>query len=49
MYRLLAIDIDGTLVNSRNELTPGTCAALERALGHPVPLQSAGGRVAVGQ
>jgi len=24
-------------------------AALERALGHPVPLQSAGGRVAVGQ
>jgi Cof subfamily protein (haloacid dehalogenase superfamily) len=31
MYRLLAIDIDGTLVNSRNELTPATCAALERA------------------
>ena len=30
MYRLLAIDIDGTLVNSRNELTPATCAALER-------------------
>jgi Cof subfamily protein (haloacid dehalogenase superfamily) len=31
MYRLLAIDIDGTLVNSRNELTPATCAALRRA------------------
>src|SRR3990170_4967086 len=31
MYRLLAIDIDGTLVNSRNELTPATTAALARA------------------
>lgn len=31
MYRLLAIDIDGTLVNSRNELTPVTRAALARA------------------
>ena len=31
MYRLLAIDIDGTLVNSRNELTPATRAALARA------------------
>ena len=37
MYRLLAIDIDGTLVNSRNELTPATCAALQQAGqgGHP--------------
>jgi Cof subfamily protein (haloacid dehalogenase superfamily) len=31
VYRLLAIDIDGTLVNSRNEVTPATCAALRRA------------------
>jgi Cof subfamily protein (haloacid dehalogenase superfamily) len=31
MYRLLAIDIDGTLVNSRNELTPDTQAALADA------------------
>jgi 5-amino-6-(5-phospho-D-ribitylamino)uracil phosphatase len=31
MYRLLAIDIDGTLVNSRNELTAATCEALRRA------------------
>lgn len=31
MYRLLAIDIDGTLVNSRNELTPATQTALVRA------------------
>jgi hydroxymethylpyrimidine pyrophosphatase-like HAD family hydrolase len=32
-YRLLAIDIDGTLVNSREELTPATQAALARAGG----------------
>lgn len=31
MYRLLAIDIDGTLINSRSELTPGTLAALAEA------------------
>jgi 5-amino-6-(5-phospho-D-ribitylamino)uracil phosphatase len=31
MYRLLAIDIDGTLVNSRDQLTPATAAALARA------------------
>ena len=31
MYRLLAIDIDGTLMNSHDELTPGTRAALRRA------------------
>jgi len=30
-YRLLAIDVDGTLVNSRDELTAATCAALRRA------------------
>ena len=30
-YQLLAIDIDGTLVNSRDELTPATRAALARA------------------
>ena len=31
MYRLLALDIDGTLVNSRDELTPRTREALRRA------------------
>ena len=31
MYRLLAIDIDGTLMNSHDELTPATRAALARA------------------
>jgi Cof subfamily protein (haloacid dehalogenase superfamily) len=30
-YRLLALDIDGTLVNSRDELSPATRAALVRA------------------
>ncbi len=29
--RLLALDIDGTLVNSRDELTPATIAAIRRA------------------
>jgi 5-amino-6-(5-phospho-D-ribitylamino)uracil phosphatase len=31
MYRLLALDVDGTLVNSRDELTAATIAALQRA------------------
>ena len=31
-YRLLAVDIDGTLVNSRDELTLATRAALRRAV-----------------
>jgi 5-amino-6-(5-phospho-D-ribitylamino)uracil phosphatase len=31
VYRLLAIDIDGTLMNSRDELTPATREALARA------------------
>ena len=31
MFRLLAIDVDGTLVNSRDELTPVTREALGRA------------------
>lgn len=30
-YRLLALDVDGTLVNSRDELTPATREALARA------------------
>jgi Cof subfamily protein (haloacid dehalogenase superfamily) len=31
MYRLLALDIDGTLINSREELTPATREAIRRA------------------
>src|SRR5262245_37663031 len=30
-FRMLALDIDGTLVNSRDELTPATRAAIQRA------------------
>lgn len=43
-YRLLAIDIDGTLVNSQNELTPRTRDALLRARGEGVELVLATGR-----
>jgi 5-amino-6-(5-phospho-D-ribitylamino)uracil phosphatase len=43
-YRLLAIDIDGTLMNSRDELTPGTRAALVRAAAAGVQVVLATGR-----
>ncbi|HEV3006855.1 MAG TPA: HAD family hydrolase [Pirellulales bacterium] len=43
-YRLLAIDIDGTLVNSRDELTDVTRAALRRASAAGVRIVLATGR-----
>jgi Cof subfamily protein (haloacid dehalogenase superfamily) len=43
-YRMLAIDIDGTLVNSQNELTEATRAALLRAKRAGVELVLATGR-----
>jgi 5-amino-6-(5-phospho-D-ribitylamino)uracil phosphatase len=43
-YRMLAIDVDGTLVNSRDELTPTVCAALRRAAEAGVRLVLATGR-----
>jgi 5-amino-6-(5-phospho-D-ribitylamino)uracil phosphatase len=43
-YRLLAIDIDGTLMNSRDELTPDTQAALVRAAAAGVQVVLATGR-----
>jgi 5-amino-6-(5-phospho-D-ribitylamino)uracil phosphatase len=43
-YRLLAIDIDGTLVNSRDELTPPTREALIRAGQSGIRLVLATGR-----
>ena len=43
-FRLLALDIDGTLVNSRNELTPVTRAALQRAAAAGIRLVLATGR-----
>lgn len=30
-YKLLAIDVDGTLLNSSSQLTPATAAAVRRA------------------
>jgi len=44
MYHLLAIDIDGTLVNSRNELTAATREALVRADAAGVHIVLATGR-----
>jgi hypothetical protein len=43
-YRLLAIDIDGTLVNSSDELTPATCAALRRTIAAGIHVVLATGR-----
>ncbi len=43
-YRLLAIDVDGTLVNSRDELTPATREALIRASGAGIHVVLATGR-----
>ncbi len=44
MYRLLAIDIDGTLLNSRHELTPTTLAALGRVRDAGIHIVLATGR-----
>jgi Cof subfamily protein (haloacid dehalogenase superfamily) len=44
MYRLLAIDIDGTLINSRHELTPAIRAALARASDAGIQVVLATGR-----
>jgi len=43
-YRLLAVDIDGTLVNSRDELTPGVTAAMRRAAAAGIRIVLATGR-----
>jgi len=43
-YRLLAIDVDGTLVNSSDDLTPATRAALRRAIAAGVHVVLATGR-----
>lgn len=42
--RLLAVDIDGTLVNSRDELTPRTQEALQHARRHGIEVVLATGR-----
>jgi 5-amino-6-(5-phospho-D-ribitylamino)uracil phosphatase len=43
-YRLLAIDIDGTLLNSREEVTPATRDALRRAIDNGIHVVLATGR-----
>ncbi len=43
-YRLLAIDIDGTLVNSQDQLTPATRTALARGIGAGIRVVLATGR-----
>jgi 5-amino-6-(5-phospho-D-ribitylamino)uracil phosphatase len=43
-YRLLALDIDGTLVNSCDELTPATSAAIARACNAGIRVVLATGR-----
>ena len=43
-FRLLAIDIDGTLVNSDDEVTPGVKAALRRAKAAGIEIVLATGR-----
>jgi hypothetical protein len=44
MFRLLALDVDGTLVNSRDELTEPTRAALRRAAAAGIRVVLATGR-----
>ena len=41
-FSVLAIDIDGTLVNSQDELTPATREALARAARAGIPLLGEG-------
>jgi Cof subfamily protein (haloacid dehalogenase superfamily) len=43
-YRLLAIDVDGTLVNSSDDLTPATRAALRRTIAAGIHVVLATGR-----
>src|SRR5271165_1791484 len=43
-YRLLAIDVDGTLLNSSDDLTPATRAALRRAIAAGIHVVLATGR-----
>ncbi|SFL66110.1 hypothetical protein SAMN03159341_108111 [Paenibacillus sp. 1_12] len=45
MYKMLAIDIDDTLINDRKEITEGTKLALEKALAQGVTVTLATGRM----
>ncbi|KAA2291749.1 HAD-IIB family hydrolase, partial [Clostridioides difficile] len=43
-YKLIAIDIDDTLINDNKEVTPATQTALEQAVAHGVTVTLATGR-----
>ncbi|MCZ8515556.1 Cof-type HAD-IIB family hydrolase [Paenibacillus filicis] len=45
MYKMLAIDIDDTLINDEKQITPGTAQALADALAHGVIVTLATGRM----
>ncbi|GCE24246.1 hypothetical protein KDK_80460 [Dictyobacter kobayashii] len=45
MYRLLAIDLDGTLLSPQHTITPRTLDVLQRALAAGMRLVIATGRV----
>jgi Cof subfamily protein (haloacid dehalogenase superfamily) len=45
MYKLIAIDIDDTLINDEKQITPGTRAAIEEAIAHGVVVTIATGRM----
>lgn len=47
-YRVLALDLDGTLTNSQKQLTPATISALERAARAGVKIVLASGRPVMG-
>lgn len=47
-YKLVAIDVDGTLLNSRQQLTPRTAEALQAALDKGVHIVLATGKMYVG-
>ena len=44
-YKLLALDIDGTLLNSKREITPGVRSAIQRAVDAGVTVLLATGRM----
>ena len=43
-FRLLAVDVDGTLLNSHDRLSPATCQAVRRAIGAGIRVVLATGR-----
>lgn len=44
MYKILALDIDGTLLNTKKEITPGTAKAIEELQERNIPVIIASGR-----